>query len=127
MGCSATNASSDLEARAQEQEALRVELIRRQFAAEGKDFDSVAVDAQLRQAAATLRVYRHDQSPDADRFGAPVRAFCHGELYETESVHRDSGGDKITSLVTRNGPLVKRTRVREVQLAEHTRVVVEVR
>lgn len=106
---------------------MRTELIRKQFAEAGQDFDSAEAEAALRQAQGVLSVHRHNQSPDAENFGSPVPAFCRGEVYQTESAFVDSSGDRRKVLVNKNGPLIKRTTVREVQLGPNTWAVVEAR
>lgn len=128
MGCSATNASSDLAERARAQAFTRDELIRQIMSQGGLDYDSAAAEAQLRQARATLRTLGHADSPDAERYGAPAPMHVRGELYETTEVDRRSDGSIIRTGVTWNGPLMKTVRVREEpEGGNFTRVVAEAR
>jgi hypothetical protein len=127
MGCSASNAGAELADRAARQNQLREELIRKQLGGEG-DVDSTAIDAQLRQARGVLKTYRHDDSPDAARFGAPAPMMIKGEAYQTTQVYRDSDGRIVREGVRFNGPQMVTARVREeVDGGPYTRVVAEVR
>lgn len=142
MGCSASNAQADiasnLSERAARQAFTREELIRQlmgspqQDPATGRmvqlDYDSAAVAADLQAARAALRTYRHDDSPDAERFGAPAPMFVRGEVYQTELVQREADGRIYREGVRRNGPFVARVRVREERDGgDFTRVVAEAR
>jgi hypothetical protein len=142
MGCSASNAQADIASnlsdRAARQAFTREELIRQIMGAPQRDpvtgkmiehdYDSAAVAADLAQARAALKTYRHDDSPDAERFGAPTPMFVRGEVYQTELVQREADGRIYREGVRRNGPLVSRVRVREeLDGGEFTRVVAEAR
>ena len=128
MGCSASNAASDLTERAAAQAFTREELIRQVMAQDGVDYDSAAVEAQLRQARATLRTLGHADSADAERYGAPSPMFVRGEVYQTTEVDRRADGSIIREGVAWNGPLMKRVRVREeMDGGDFTRVVAEAR
>jgi len=142
MGCSASNAQAEIASnhseRAARQAFTREELIRQVMGAPQRDpltgkmvyhdYDSAAVQADLLQARAALRTYRHDDSPDADRYGAPAPMFVRGEIYQTELVQREADGRIYREGVRRNGPLVSRVRVREeLDGGDFTRVVAEAR
>jgi hypothetical protein len=138
MGCSASNAASDLTNRAREQSAQREQLIhsimnesiRDPFTGRmvQRDYDSAAVEAQLRQARGTLATLGHSDSADAERYGAPSPMFVNGEVYQTTEVHRESDGRIYREGVRWNGPLMSRVRVREERDGgDYTRVVAEAR
>jgi len=128
MGCSATNVASDLSERASNQALLRDELIARLMTEEGVDRDTAQIQAQLRQARGVLKTLGHQDSPDAERYGAPVPMFVRGEVYQTTEVDRRSDGSIVRQGVTWNGPLMKRVKVREEpEGGDFTRVVAEAR
>ncbi len=138
MGVTASNATSDLANRAREQAAQREQLIRSVMGEPvrdpltgqmvQRDYDSAAVEAQLRQARGTLKTLGHADSPDAERYGAPSPMFVNGELYQTTEVHRESDGRIYREGVRWNGPLMSRVRVREERDGgDYTRVVAEAR
>ncbi len=138
MGCSASNAASDLAERTRAQAFTREELIRQIMSRPERDpltgkmvqvdYDTAAVRAQLEYARNVLKIKRHDDSPDAERYGAPVPMFVRGEVYETELVQRESDGRIYREGVRRNGPFVARVRVREeVDGGPFTRIVAEAR
>ncbi len=138
MGCSASNASSDLSERAAAQVAARDALIKQVMNEPIKDpltgemvqrdYDSAVVEAQLRQARATLKTLGHNDSPDGERYGAPAPMFVRGEVYQTAEVERRPDGAIVRTGYNWNGPLMKRVRVREEPDAgPFTRVVAEAR
>jgi hypothetical protein len=124
MGCSASNAATDLADRARRQAGVREQLARKLF--EDQGLTSEEVDRKLSEARAVLRVHRHDNSPDAEQYGSPVPALYNGEAYETAEVATLSGGDRLHTLVRPVGggrsEVVKVRMVREG--GEFTRVAV---
>lgn len=135
MGCSATNASSDLSQQAARHAAMREGMIELEAKTlhenSGRPYEEclAKVKDTVDSARRRIRLSGGEQQPNLADHGVAAPVTIGGETYSTTGVHYERGGDRIIEAVRPLGGgrfATKRITMR-VDGGERTRVVTEVR